>query len=311
MATVSETGWPYVQHRGGPRGFLKCVDDRTLAFADYRGNRQYISTGNLAADDRACLFLMDYADRARLKIYAHVEDLALDADPALTELVTVPDYKAKLERIFRLRLENFDWNCPQHITPRFTEQEVSEAVRRFAIDWPSSKPKIPSYAPPAPTTENHNEHATSPPAPFHHGNRGRKGSPSRRWLEQPRPGKGRASLYRRQLLAKPRRVRAGREAIVGFLARKWQRELDYRLIKELWGFRENRMAVRFAYEWHDDSGNWFRSYGNENWEFDENGLMRRRFASINDAPIREADRRFHWSLGRRPDDHPGLSDLGF
>lgn len=103
----------------------------------------------------------------------------------------------------------------------------------------------------------------------------------------------------------------GREAIVGFLTRKWQRELDYRLIKELWAFHGNRIAVRFAYEWHDDSGNWFRSYGNENWEFDENGLMRRRLASINDAPIREADRRFHWPLGRRPDDHPGLSDLGF
>ena len=103
----------------------------------------------------------------------------------------------------------------------------------------------------------------------------------------------------------------GREAIVGFLRRKWQRELDYRLIKELWAFGGTRVAVRFAYEWHDDSGNWFRSYGNENWEFDENGLMRRRLASINDAPIREAERRFHWPLGRRPDDHPGLSDLGF
>jgi nuclear transport factor 2 (NTF2) superfamily protein len=103
----------------------------------------------------------------------------------------------------------------------------------------------------------------------------------------------------------------GREAIVAFLTRKWSRELDYRLVKELWGFRENRMAVRFAYEWRDDSGNWFRSYGNENWEFDEDGLMRQRFACINDAPIREADRRFRWPLGRRPDDHPGLSDLGF
>jgi predicted pyridoxine 5'-phosphate oxidase superfamily flavin-nucleotide-binding protein len=129
LATVSETGWPYVQHRGGPRGFLKVVDDRTLAFADYRGNRQYISTGNLAADDRASLFLMDYAHRARLKIYAHIEAVALDADPALTALVTVPGYKAKLERIFRVRLEAFDWNCPQHITPRFTEDEVTEAVR--------------------------------------------------------------------------------------------------------------------------------------------------------------------------------------
>lgn len=129
MASVSETGWPYVQHRGGPRGFLKMVDDRTLAFADYRGNRQYISTGNLAADDRACLFLMDYAGRARLKVYAHVEQVAVDADAVLTELVTVPGYKAKIERIFRIRLESFDWNCPQHITPRFTEEEVNEAVR--------------------------------------------------------------------------------------------------------------------------------------------------------------------------------------
>jgi len=129
MATVSETGWPYVQHRGGPRGFLKLVDDRTLAFADYRGNRQYISTGNVAANDRVCLFLMDYARRARLKIYAHVEEVALDAEPDLTMLVTDPNYRAKIERIFRLRLESFDWNCPQHITPRFTEGEVNEAVR--------------------------------------------------------------------------------------------------------------------------------------------------------------------------------------
>ncbi len=102
----------------------------------------------------------------------------------------------------------------------------------------------------------------------------------------------------------------GRAAIVAFLTRKWQRELDYRLIKELWGFQDNRIAVRFAYEWHDDSGNWFRSYGNENWEFDENGLMRRRFACINDAPIDASERKYHWPPGRRPDDHPSLSDLG-
>lgn len=128
MATVSETGWPYVQHRGGASGFLKLVDDRTLAFADYRGNRQYISTGNLAANDRACLFLMDYAHRARLKVYAHVDTLALEDDPALTELVAMPAYRAQPERIFRLRLDAFDWNCPQHITPRFTEGEVTKAV---------------------------------------------------------------------------------------------------------------------------------------------------------------------------------------
>lgn len=128
MATVSETGWPYVQHRGGPSGFLKVVDEQTLAFADYRGNRQYISTGNLAADGRACLFLVDYPHRARLKIYARAETLGLDEDPALTALVTMPNYKAKLERIFRLRLEAFDWNCPQHITPRFTEAEIAQAL---------------------------------------------------------------------------------------------------------------------------------------------------------------------------------------
>jgi len=102
----------------------------------------------------------------------------------------------------------------------------------------------------------------------------------------------------------------GREAIEAFLTRKWQRELDYRLIKELWCCHDNRIAVRFAYEWHDDSGNWFRSYGNENWEFDQHGLMRRRIASINDLPITQAERKFHWPLGRRPEDHPSLSDLG-
>ncbi len=103
---------------------------------------------------------------------------------------------------------------------------------------------------------------------------------------------------------------SGRGAIVEFLRRKWARELDYRLIKELWAFDGDRIAVRFAYEWHDDSGNWFRSYGNENWEFDERGLMHRRLASINDVPIAEADRKYRWPLGRRPDDHPGLHDLG-
>jgi nuclear transport factor 2 (NTF2) superfamily protein len=101
----------------------------------------------------------------------------------------------------------------------------------------------------------------------------------------------------------------GRAQIVEFLTRKWAKELDYRLIKELWSFGGNRIAVRFAYEWHDDGGYWYRSYGNENWEFDDAGLMQRRFASINDMPIKETDRKFHWPLGRRPDNHPGLSEL--
>ncbi len=103
----------------------------------------------------------------------------------------------------------------------------------------------------------------------------------------------------------------GRQEIGAFLKRKWVKELDYRLIKELWAFTEDRIAVRFAYEWHDDSGNWFRSYGNENWEFNQDGLMRIRFASINDLPLKEADRKYHWPLGRRPEGHPGLSELGF
>ena len=102
----------------------------------------------------------------------------------------------------------------------------------------------------------------------------------------------------------------GRAEIVAFLTRKWNKELDYRLIKEIWTFGDNRIAVRFAYEWHDDSGTWFRSYGNENWEFDAAGVMQRRFASINDLPITEAGRKYQWPLGRRPDDHPGLSELG-
>ena len=103
---------------------------------------------------------------------------------------------------------------------------------------------------------------------------------------------------------------SGREQIVAFLTRKWRRELNYRLIKEIWAFRENRIAVRFAYEYHDDSGNWFRAYGNENWEFDEHGLMRLRYASINDLPIDASERKYHWPQGPRPADHPGLTELG-
>ena len=102
----------------------------------------------------------------------------------------------------------------------------------------------------------------------------------------------------------------GRAQVHAFLCRKWARELDYRLIKELWAFTDDRIAVRFAYEWRDDSGQWYRAYGNENWEFDENGYMKRRIASINDMPIAESERKYHWPQGRRPDDHPGLSELG-
>jgi uncharacterized protein len=129
MASVSETGWPYVQYRGGPPGFLKVLDETTLAFADFRGNHQYISVGNLDANDRVALILVDYPRRARLKILAHAERLALDAEPGLLERLSDPGYRAKPERIFRLKLAAFDWNCPQHIVPRFTEAEISRAVQ--------------------------------------------------------------------------------------------------------------------------------------------------------------------------------------
>lgn len=128
VATVSETGWPYVQHRGGPPGFLKVIDDKTLAFANYRGNRQYISAGNLAANSRMCLFLMDYPQRLRLKIYVQAEMLTLDQDPDLTARLLKQADNVKPERICRMQLQAYDWNCRRHITPRFSQQQVEEAV---------------------------------------------------------------------------------------------------------------------------------------------------------------------------------------
>jgi len=128
MATSSESGWPYVQHRGGLPGFLHVIDDRTLAFADFRGNRQYISVGNLAVDDRAALILMDYPGRRRLKIYAHVEARNLADDPALAAKLVADGYRARPERLLLLHLEAFDWNCPQHITPRYSEAELEPAL---------------------------------------------------------------------------------------------------------------------------------------------------------------------------------------
>lgn len=124
LATVSQSGWPYVQHRGGPPGFLKVLDDKTLALPDFAGNRQYISVGNVAADDRVSLILVDYPRRARLKILARMEARDLSADPDLAQRLTPIGYRARIERALVLRLETFDWNCPQHITPRFTAAEV-------------------------------------------------------------------------------------------------------------------------------------------------------------------------------------------
>ena len=131
MATVSESGWPYVQHRGGPPGFVRVLDDRTLAIPDFGGNRQYISAGNLATDDRAALILMDYPHRRRLKLYAHVEPKDLAADPELADELALPGYRAKVERGLIIHLAAFDWNCPQHIVPRFSEAELEPALQPF------------------------------------------------------------------------------------------------------------------------------------------------------------------------------------
>jgi hypothetical protein len=128
LATVSEAGWPYVQHRGGPAGFLRVLDDSTLAFADYRGNRQYISVGNAGANDKAALILMDYVNRRRLKIYARLDVTDAASDAALARALAPPDSRIKVERIVKLKLAAYDWNCPQHITPRFTLDELEEAL---------------------------------------------------------------------------------------------------------------------------------------------------------------------------------------
>lgn len=129
QATVSETGWPYVQFRGGPVGFLKVLDDRTLGYADFRGNVQYLSVGNMAANDRVALILMDYANRMRLKIWARARIVHHDEDAALVGSLEIPDYRARVERAVVLTVEAFDWNCPQHITPRFTAAEVEDRIR--------------------------------------------------------------------------------------------------------------------------------------------------------------------------------------
>ena len=145
MATVSESGWPYIQHRGGPSGFLRVLNERMLGFADFRGNRQYISIGNLAASDRVSLILMDYAGRRRLKIYAHAEIKEVSNDPELRTLLTLPGYKAVVERAILLHLKAFDWNCPQHIIPRFTETELAialEPVRQRLAELEAENKKL-------------------------------------------------------------------------------------------------------------------------------------------------------------------------
>lgn len=128
LASVSETGWPYVQFRGGPAGFLRIIDDETLGFADFRGNRQYITTGNVQANDRVSLFIMDYAHQRRLKIFGHMRVIDARDDPVLIERLRMPAYSGRVERAVMVTVEAFDWNCPQHITPRFSEAELKAAL---------------------------------------------------------------------------------------------------------------------------------------------------------------------------------------
>lgn len=133
VASVGATGWPYIQHRGGPPGFVKVLDERTLAFAEFRGNRQYVSVGNVAGDDRVSLFFMDYPSRARLKLLGRMRAVSLDSDPALAMAVTDPSYKARIERAFVIDVEAFDWNCPQHITPRYSLAEIEPAIAKLRL----------------------------------------------------------------------------------------------------------------------------------------------------------------------------------
>jgi nuclear transport factor 2 (NTF2) superfamily protein/predicted pyridoxine 5'-phosphate oxidase superfamily flavin-nucleotide-binding protein len=309
MASVSETGWPYVQHRGGPAGFVRVLDERTLGFADFRGNRQYVSVGNVRRDDRVALFFMDYPNRVRLKVLGHARLLDLDSEQ-LAQL-QVPGYRARVERGFIVRVEAFDWNCPQHITPRYTESEIQQLIAplieenralksargaaRMTQDHPQGKP-MSEERPPLP--------------PFTLESAIRKVRLAEDAWNSRDPARVALAYTADSQWRNRAEFPAGRDQIVEFLTRKWRRELDYRLIKELWTFADNRIAVRFAYEWRDDAGHWYRSYGNENWEFDPLGLMQRRYASINDLPIAHSERKFHWPQGRRPDDHPGLSELG-
>ena len=256
-ATIGATGWPYVQHRGGPKGFLKVIDDRTLALADFRGNKQFISTGNLLTDNRVAMIHVDYPQQARLKILGHVDVLEGEKADAWMDRVRMPGYKAIIERVFVIHVEAYDWNCPQHITPRYTAEQIHVRKEPLAM---TPRPPLPPF-----TLETAIQKVRLAEDGWNTRDPEKVSlayTIDSRW-------RNRAEFANR------------REQIVALLTRKWTRELDYRLIKELWAFHENRIAVRFAYEYHDDSGNWFRAYGNENWEFDEQGLMYARHASIN------------------------------
>ena len=278
MATTGATGWPYVQHRGGPKGFLKVIDDHTLAFADFRGNKQYISTGNLLTDNRVALIMVDYPRQARLKILGRVE--IFDGDKAVDWLdrVRVPGERTAIERVFVIHVEAYDWNCPQHITPRYSADELREGMKEVekrvqALEQENEALRKELAA--ARRFEGLKEHTTMssrpPLPPFTDETAVEKVRLAEDGWNTRDPEKVALAYTVDSRWRNRAEFPTGREQIIAFLKRKWTRELDYRLIKELWAFTGNRIAVRFAYEYHDDSGNWFRAYGNENWEFDARG----------------------------------------
>ena len=275
-----------VSHRGGRPGFVRVDGDR-LTIPDFPGNLHFNTLGNLVARPRAGLVFVDFATGDMLQLSGRTE-LVID-DPEI-------DLFGGAERLWRFDVESV------------VRRRAALGLRLRLIELAKESAATGSW------TTFHARRANESPRP-------------------PLPPFDRESAAQKVRLAEdawnsrdPKRVAlaytqdsrwrnrdefpVGRTEIEAFLARKWQRELDYRLVKELWAFEGHRIAVRFAYEWHDAAGQWFRSYGNENWEFATNGLMRLRYASINDLPITESDRRLRWPPGRRPDDHPGLSALG-
>jgi len=267
LASVGETGWPYVQHRGGRPGFLKVLDPRTLGFADLAGNRQFVSTANLQHDARVALILMDWARRRRMKIFGH----ATIADPAqardLAARLVDPDDPGLVERLVTLHVAAFDWNCSQHIVQRFTVEEFQELVARPLDE------NGPSVLPFTLETAQHKVQLAQDAWNSRDPERiALAYTPDSHW-------RNRDEFF------------SGRDAIRAFLRRKFARELDYRLEKELWAFTGSRISVRFEYEWHDATGQWWRSHGNEHWDFDASGLIARRDASINDVPIAQTERR--------------------
>ena len=292
-ATVGVTGWPYVQHRGGPKGFVKVIDDRTLAFADLRGNKQYISTGNLQSDSRVAMILVDYPRQARLKILGRVE--MLEAEPAAEWLprVRMPEEKTPIERVFVIHVEAYDWNCPQHITPRYTAEEIREGMRSIEqrVEQLDAENRALRAEVAALKGKVHGMSPRPPLPPFTEETAKVKVRSAEDGWNSRDPEKVSLAYTVDSAMAKSRRVSAGpRGDRRRFLTRKWDRGAGLPADQGVVGASPgNRIAVRFAYEYRDDSGNWLRAYGNEGLGSSmARGLMLARHASINDLPIKES-----------------------